>query len=199
MKTLKKIKAIPLIAFFILFTFSSVAQPFIGLGLKGGANFSKLSFYVDDYNSEAITKSHWGAFGRIGYNRVFLQPEAYFSAKGGTFSSNAFLAVTKFDYTTVDVPILLGFKLVEGNQLNLHLLAGPTFNVLTSKRISGDELLSPLYYNDRYLGFQYGVGVDIWFLTLGARMEHGKDNIYSHPSLQGKSQTFMLSVGIKIF
>ena len=68
---------------FLFVTVSLFAQLKFDLGIKGGVNFSKVGFDADDYTAESITKSHFGAFGRIGWDRVFIQPEFYFSGKGG--------------------------------------------------------------------------------------------------------------------
>ncbi len=175
------------------------AQPTLDVGLKAGINNSKMSFDIDDYSSESIVKAHIGAFGRVGWGRVFIQPEAYFSAKGGDLSKNIFKTATSFDYSTIDVPLLLGVKIIKGGAVDLHAVAGPVFSFLTSNKIDGDDLISEEFYGDNYIGLQYGLGIDVLFLTLDARMEHGSNNLYKHPDFDGKNQTFMLSVGFKIF
>ncbi|NQU53178.1 MAG: PorT family protein [Bacteroidetes bacterium] len=175
------------------------AQPTFDVGIKAGINISKMSFDIDNYSSESILKSHVGAFGRVGWGRVFVQPEAYFSAKGGDLSAGIIQTATSFNYSTVDVPILFGVKLIKGDAFDFHAVAGPVFSFLTSKSIEGDKLLTKEYYEDNYIGFQYGVGVDILFVTVDARMEHGSNNLYQAPSFDGKNQTFMVSVGFKIF
>src|SRR6056297_1750335 len=88
-----------------LFAFSTAifAQATFDLGLKAGLNTSKVTFDRDGYNSESIVKYHVGAFGRLGFNRIFVQPEAYFSAKGGEMDGSALDVATRFDYSTVDV------------------------------------------------------------------------------------------------
>lgn len=53
------------------------------------------------------------------------------------------------------------------------------------------------FYEDNYFGIQYGVGVDVLFLTFDARMENGMGEFYTNPTVAGKNKTFMLSVGIK--
>lgn len=183
---------------FLIFAVAVFAQPTFDLGLKAGINNSKMSLDIDDYSSESITKAHFGAFGRVGWGRMFVQPEAYFSAKGGDVSSNVIETATSFDYSTFDMPILLGVKIIKGGMVDLHAVAGPVFSFLTSKEVDGDDLLSKEYYEDRYVGIQYGLGLDVWFLTFDARMEHGSNNLYSAPTFDGKNSTFMLSVGFKI-
>jgi hypothetical protein len=183
--------------FLLLLTVSLFAQVKFDLGIKAGVNFSKISLDVEDYSAESVTKTHFGAFGRIGWNRVFIQPEVYFSGKGGDISSGILSTVTSFDYNTVDIPVLLGFRVIKGKVFDVHLVAGPVFNIITSEDISSDEVFNKSFYEDNYAGIQYGLGVDVLFMTLHARMENGLGDFYSQAGKSGKNQTFMLSVGLK--
>ncbi len=191
---MKKI-VVPILLFLI--AGATFAQPTFDLGLKAGINTSKISLNIDDYNSESIVKYHVGAFGRIGWSRIFIQPEMYFSKKGGDVTSNMFDAVASFDFNTFDVPVLLGFKVIKDGPVNLQLVAGPVFSSITKSDLSGD--LSAEYFENHYVGLQYGIGIDVLFLTFDARMEHG-GRMYSNPNpdVEGKNTTFMLSIGFKI-
>jgi hypothetical protein len=185
--------------FFVVLTVSLFAQLKFDLGIKGGVNFSKISFDADDYSAESVTKSHFGAFTRVGWSRIFIQPELYFSGKGGDVTSDIKSTFTSFDYKTFDIPVLLGFRVIKGKPFDLHVVAGPVFSSISSEEINGENLLNEMFYEDNYFGIQYGLGIDVLFLTFDARMENGIGNTYSDPSVAsgGKSQTFMLSVGFK--
>ncbi len=180
---------------FLLISAISFAQPNLDLGLRAGINTSKISLNIDDYNSESILRYHIGAFGRIGWNKIFVQPEIYFSKKGGDINLNILNTVAGFDFSTFDAPLLLGFNIIKGGAIDLHIVAGPVFSFITKSDISGD--LSEEYFKDHYIGLQYGLGIDVLFLTFDARMEHG-GKMYSNPNIEGKNNTFMLTVGFKI-
>ena len=182
----------------LILSVSINAQPIFDLGLKAGVNSSKIDFNLSNYTSESIAEYHFGAFGRVGLGRIFIQPEAYFSAKGGGLNSNMYETITMFNYNAVDMPLLLGFRIIKGGFIDLHLVAGPVFSLITSNKVEGSDFLTDEFYEDNYVGFQYGLGIDVWFLTLDARMEHGTSNLYSYPDFNGKNSTFMLSVGLKI-
>jgi hypothetical protein len=183
---------------FMILTVSLTAQVKFDLGLKGGVNFSKISFDIKDYSAESVTKSHFGAFARIGYNRIFVQPEFYFSGKGGDVITGFESTITSFDFKTMDIPVLLGFSLIKGKLFDLHLVAGPVFSNIRSLEIDGSDLADK-FYKSNYMAIQYGLGIDIWRITLDARMENGLGEFYKQPDLSGKNQTFMLSAGFKIF
>lgn len=191
-------KKLTALSFLFLFVISVSAQPFFDLGLKAGLNNSKVTLDKNQINSESITKYHVGAFGRLGIGKIFVQPEAYFSAKGGELDGSALEVASQFDFNTVDVPVLLGIKIIDGERANVRITGGPVFSFLTSKKVGGDELLDPDYYKDSYIGLQYGVGADLFGFTLDLRMENSS-NMYEQMNFDGKNKTFMISLGYKIF
>ena len=193
---------------FLLFTSTAFSQVVFDVGLKAGFNTSNLNItegrILDDFdislNSDAITKMHWGAFGRIGFGRLYAQPEVYFSKKGGDLSSELLDVAGGFDYSNVDVPVLLGYKLIKGKMLDFRIMAGPVFSFVTDADYPEelDEFLEEEFFDDRLIGVQYGLGVDVLFLTIDARMEHGS-KIYDDPDfVSGNATTFMFTVGFKI-
>lgn len=191
-------KQLAILSLLLLFTGSLFAQPIINVGVKAGINNSKVTANYHEFSSESIVKTHIGAFARLGYGRLYVQPEAYFSAKGGELTSDVDDMVTKFDFNNVDVPVLLGVKVINGGAANLRVMAGPVFSFITSKDINDGSEFTTQYFKDNYFGYQYGVGVDFWNFFLDARMEHGTNNLYEHNNLNSKNKTFMVTVGFKI-
>lgn len=199
------------ILFLILTVFlygSSYAQPVFDLGLKAGFHTSNMSVEsIIDIDSEAIAKMHWGAFGRIGFGRLYVQPEVYFSQKGGELSSNVITETGDFDYSMVDVPLLLGYKLIKGSAVDFRIMAGPVFSYVVDENHPEelDPFLKEDYFNQHLMGVQYGLGIDFLFLTLDARVEHlGKvydSSGVSNPEvipIEGKSNAFVITLGFKI-
>jgi hypothetical protein len=194
-------KKIILSVIILIISLSLSAQLVFDLGLKGGFNNSKVTANLEEIDSESILKYHIGAFGRLGYNRVFIQPEAYYSAKGGKLEGNIIDVTSRFDFNTLDIPLLLGVKVLKGEKAHLRILAGPVFSILTSNKIEGDDILDKNYYKDNYYGYQYGIGADVFGITLDARIEHGANKFYQQAD-QGfnfKNNSFMISLGFKIF
>ncbi len=185
----------------VLLTSQLMAQPSFDLGVKAGVNFSKMSFDKKDYNSDAVVKSHMGAFVRFGLGNVFIQPEAYYSGKGGDVTSDISNTVSSFDYSTIDVPVLLGFYLLNGEKLDLYALAGPVFSGITTKGIDKRDAFDKEFYKSHYFNVQYGLGIDFLFLTLGARFENGLNDVYKQQNggFDFKNQNFMVYAGLKIF
>jgi hypothetical protein len=194
-------KKLIIIITILTISISLSAQMIFDLGIKAGFTNSKVYANIHEFNSESILRYHIGAFGRVGFNRVYLQPEAYYSAKGGELEGSILDVTSRFDFNSLDIPLLLGIKIIDGEKGNLRLMAGPVFSILTSSDIEGDDILDTDYYKNHYYGFQYGIGADIFGITLDARVENASDKFYQN-SDQGfnvKNNTFMISVGFKIF
>lgn len=196
-------KKILIMMLVLLTTGALSAQPIFDLGLKAGLNVSKVTLSDDAYDSESVLKAHIGAFGRLGWSRLYLQPEVYYSAKGGKVLEkgvNPVARAAQFDFSTVDVPLLLGIKVLKGGAANLRVMAGPVFCFMTQKKIDSDNLLEKQYYKNHYMGYQYGVGVDFLNFFVDARMENAANRFYylGPEDIGGKNNTFMVTVGFKI-
>lgn len=192
----------------LLFTSAAFSQVVFDLGLKAGVHASNLSIeegkLLDEngmtLNSNSFAKLHWGAFGRIGFGKIYLQPEVYYSKKGGELSSNILDLTSDFDYNNIDVPLLLGFKVTEGEILDFRLMAGPVFSFVTDADypVELDPYLRDEFFDDHLIGIQYGLGIDISNFTFDLRMEHNS-NIYDDPDVvTGNATTFIFTVGFKI-
>lgn len=189
-----------ILGFFLLVTpLFAISQPEFDAGLKAGLNSSKLSANFQDYSSDAVNRFHFGAFGRFGWDRFYIQPEAYFIKKGGKIESNLLTTMTSFDYSAVETPLLFGFKVVKGDKTNLRIMAGPVFSFKTSGDITGDTRYTKQYFEDHFFGYQYGAGVDFLFVTLDVRVDNSFGNVYSSSSLDSKNKSFLITAGFKIF
>lgn len=177
------------------------AQPTFNLGLKGGLTNSDFSLSRESYTAENILSYHAGAFGRVGWGRVFIQPEAYFNSRGGEIfqgDNNPVNVAAKFDFSTIDVPLMMGIKLFKSGFVNVRAMGGPLFSFLTAKEVEGTKFGVDDFRNN-FFGWQYGIGLDLWFVTLDARFENSRNSVIQTSDFNARSNLFLLSAGIKIF
>lgn len=201
-------KIILLIALLIFVKTSSVFAQ-ITFGIKGGVNFSQLK---TDFESQSVganlqqsldTKTGYvgGVYFRFG-KTVFLQPELIFSAKGGNLNLNS--QKVHVDYTSLDVPVLIGYKLGP-----LRINAGPVASFKVSNSISDDlknysSNIGDSFKNATY-GYQAGAGLDIGSLSVDLRYEGSLSDISSVVDLSKsinysqKSSLWQMTLGYKIF
>jgi hypothetical protein len=193
-------RKIIIIAALILAVLQGQAQ--FDLGLKVGYSTSKLSTDFDDIKEDVKHNFQFGAFARIG-KRFYLQPELYYATSGGTLNVTGSDDKVEIKLNTLVVPALLGFKIINGEKINLRIMAGPTANFIVNEKISGDELLDPITDSDLKniaWGLDAGAGIDFLFLALDIRYEWGLNDLYKPEgdNQSMKSNIFIISLGFKL-
>ncbi len=177
------------------------AQPLFDLGVKAGFTSSTLEPIREWSNSSNRLSYHAGVFSRLGWGRFFIQPEAYYNSRGGKleFEGNPANAYKNIDFSTLDVPVLAGVKLVKVGIFNFRVMGGPVLGFITSGKIESRPEPTADYFKNHFYGWQYGAGVDLWFLTLDARIENTRNSIYQSSDFSTRNKVFMITAGFKIF
>jgi hypothetical protein len=190
-------KKLIIVSIFLLLAFQNYAQ--FDLGIKVGYTTSKLSTNINDIKEDIKSNFQIGAFARLG-KRLYLQPEFYYASSGGTLTDTNNVQ-EKITFNNLCIPALLGFKLINGEKINLRIMAGPTANFIVSKKFNGDLLqIDDSDFKNIAWGLDVGAGVDLWFLVLDVRYEWGLNDIYNPSSNDQtmKSNLFIVSLGFKI-
>jgi len=200
---MKRVVLSTLLLFILSFSF---AQSPVNIGIKIGANSSSLISSVDEFFNESEINHYFaGAFARISLGRMYFQPEVYFNTKGGVLSgSNSMDNIPNlselFSYQTIDIPLLLGINIINKPIFNFRVHAGPVLSYVTA-----DPLISDLNnfnideFKDNYIGIQAGVGFDLWFITIDARVENSFNIFIEDSYFSAANRVYLLSAGIKIF
>lgn len=211
---MKKLFLIVLISSFSLMGYSQVK-----VGLKGAVSMSTLTTNISDYENAFNSGFQAGVFARIG-KKLHLQPEIYFSAKSGEFtydispSESQKLSIKEtVTLNSIDVPVLVGYKIFNPPAMNVRLQAGPVASFVLNKdfdvTLNGvSEDPSDTYkdaWSNMSWALQFGAGVDVLFMTLDVRYELGLSSVYNQPENSPsdhnsvKSNMFIVSLGLKIF
>jgi hypothetical protein len=166
------------IVLIVLFALNVQAQTF-QLGIKAGLTNTQI-IGSDLKNFEVPSSSNGiliGAFSRIGFAGMFVQPEISFRNLNFSVNSNGTTspssAATKLNY--IDVPILFGKKVLGV----INVCAGPNFQFLVNQDLSANNAsnLATGNYNDFVVGAQVGVGFDVWKLCIDARYDFSINSI----------------------
>lgn len=212
------------------------------IGPKVGYQTTKLSYYKADIKSSFSNHFTAGIFARFTIGKFYIQPEAlYLSTSNifsltatGTPSDNIFNLPTdaeiKLTLNTMDlqVPILLGFNILDIKILTLRAQVGPTINfTLHSKTVFDnkyslngvehviDDNTTDERFNPKSItwGLQAGLGIDLLKrITLDINYNFGLSGILKNldGTVMGntfdlskidksKENIFMVTVGIKFF
>lgn len=199
MKLMTKILAVGCFCFISTLT---MAQS-IGIGIKGGPNFAKLSGsqnLSNAYNNR--TGYHFGAYALFKFGKIGIQPEILYSKQGSNFTISSANMEANYDY--INVPLLFKLYTVAG----INIQVGPqlgfasggqlksTFNGVTTTTGYSQIIKN----ND--LSLAMGLGWDLPFgLSIDARYNLGLSNNNNNPSTSGeiKNQVIMASVGYRLF
>jgi len=152
------------------------------IGPKVGVTMSKLSTNLENVTEEMKTGFQFGAFARFG-KKVYVQPELIFVTKGGIIKEPGLNLETKVDLKTVQIPLIVGFKLLNLKVVNLRVHGGPAVSFVTNKEVTintetTSEALDGAHIKDAIWNFQLGLGVDVLMFTLDVRYEWGLNNIW---------------------
>jgi hypothetical protein len=216
----------------ILFTSATFAQEF-DLGVKFGYNSTKLTttsistirdYNADDFKSEASGGYNLGAFARIGLGKVYLQPEVLYSMKKGQTSFDLVEAIDgqnpvngitqNIDIKSVEIPILLGFKLLDLKLASIRAFTGPAMSIILDNSAievskSGislnqdfkDNLTDVNNLKNNTWDWQLGAGVDIAMFTLDARYSWGLTNLFdgdnTNIGFESKGNYVTVSLGFR--
>jgi len=190
--------------FFILFLSTTLVFGEFTVGIKVGYNASKLSTSLDTITSNFKSGFQAGVFVRVG-KRFYLQPELYYTTQGGVFSSNLSDWKQNIKLGSLDVPVLVGFKIINNDNLNLRLLAGPMASFIVNKSIEDvGNVINPITsadINSVNWYIQAGAGVDLWKFTLDLRYQIGLNQLIKSvgtTNYNTHNNVWVVSLGFKI-
>ncbi len=177
-------------------------QSVFTFGPKVALNYNNLAIDDRRLNEKAFVGLAGGLFMRFNLKKIYLQPEGYFTTKGGDFTVNSSGNTTqgsgRIRLSTFDVPLLVGIKLVNIKVFNIRAMVGPVASfVLNENRNDLSLLNSRSYsYNKSNIGFQAGMGFDVGNITFDARYEGGLNQINS--TFHQRPSIFHFGLGFKI-
>ena len=208
----------------------SITYAQLNFGIKAGYNSSispknissvtSGSYNLNSVNSELSNGFQAGVFFRLGFNKMYFQPEFLYNMGKKNYTmtlldaQNKDLQVDKrVKISTLEVPLLLGYKILDLKLVNVRAFAGPKlsfnagssldYNVLVDAGGTFDKKTLISDIKAAQLGLEAGIGVDVLMFTLDARynligdMYHTKMNDITLDKMS--ANTFVISLGWKFF
>lgn len=186
----------------------------INFGIKAGYNANKLSVNIDSVSSEFKSGMQIGVFMRAG-KRFFVQPELVYSLQGAEYifndPGNTGSWHQKITIGSIDIPLLLGVKIINGDKFNLRVNLGPAVSFVTNRQVKNlnDIVPGPVTngdINQVNWSIQAGLGADLWMFTLDLRYQGGLNEIIKDVqqgaqtwNFASKNNVFLVSLGVKFF
>ncbi len=206
------------LTFVLIFASSMIFAQFT-LGPKIGYNTSKLSVDQSDIETSLKNSFQFGIFARLGSSdsKVYLQPEINWLTQGGVFkqpevTGNISPFEQEIDLKTIQIPVIIGYKIINPKIINIRILAGPVASIVTDKKIESKDIsgyIKPIEdanIEDLIWSLQVGAGVDILMFTIDVRYNIGLNKVINDITIDGTPVTFAskvsgfsVSLGWKIF
>ena len=221
---MKKIIIVAALLLTVSFTYAQ-----LNFGIKAGytsslgkndlGSITSGTYNLNSVSSELSNGFHFGAFARLG-NKLYFQPELLYAMGKKNYTMSVKDAnntiVGTFDknvtVSTVDVPLLLGYKVLDLKVANLRVFAGPKLRFNAGSTLDYSTVRDGNGFNTTdlkrdvkaaQLGMEAGFGVDILMLALDFRYQVINDMYQT--KLKDVSidkipaNTFVISLGWKIF
>jgi len=189
------------------------------LGANDLGSITNGTYNLKSVNAELANGFHAGVFARLNFKKIYFQPELLYAMGKKDYSvtvqNSSTSTETSFDkhvsVSTVDVPMLLGYKLLDLKIVNLRVFAGPKlrFNAgstLDYKNIVGGGFSTADLQQDikaAKLGLEGGFGVDVLMLALDFRYtligDMYQTKLKDLTIDKIPASTFVISLGWKIF
>jgi hypothetical protein len=193
-----------LIAILVMFATVLVQGQKVNFGPKIGYSASKLSTNLPDVTESLKHNFMAGLFLRIG-NKLYIQPELMYHSRGGVLDSAGYVQTVVFK--NLEIPVMVGFKLLDLKVFNLRFMGGPVASFALNKDISVSDLVQDPFdeadFKNVLWGLDVGLGVDVLFLSLDVRYEFGLNNVYITPdggqSYDMKNNLWTVGLGFKLF
>lgn len=176
------------------------------LGPRVGLSSSSVDFDPFTVGGESVSSGtatagfHAGVFSRITLGFLYIQPEALFTQSGGEIelSDNGVSDIREIEFNKLDFPVMVGTKFLK----LFRVQAGPTLSMLLDADVKGIEEDIKSGYEDATIGYQAGIGIDLWNLVIDVKYEGNLstfgDELFGFPTDQHNNQ-WIASVGIKLF
>lgn len=167
--------------------FFSISNAQVDIGLKGGVNYNfggDFKELFSDVGDNAInivrtgadnkTGFHLGLWTRFHFAGLYLRPEISYTELNNAYD-NKNVSInninTKFSTKKLDIPILLGTKIIGP----VHIYGGPSVQYILNSKFSADEI-TQIKTDDISIGLQLGTGIELGNFGIDVRWEKGFSN-----------------------
>ncbi|TSA37143.1 MAG: PorT family protein [Porphyromonadaceae bacterium] len=191
------------------------AQGLISFGPKIGWNSNRLTTDYTEYMKDFKSGFQGGVFFSVYLHKFYVQPEAYFSIKRGALQTsfdplNPNLNISQsVNLQSIDIPVLLGFKVLDLKLIRFRIWGGPVASYILSKEytlsingVNESEQVTRDDFKNAIWSAQIGAGLDLLMLTFDIGYEFGLNSFLTIRSLNDfnlRNHLFYCSIGWRLF
>lgn len=172
--------------------------PAFHIGVKGGTSFTKTSTESSSLEGKYGLGYQAGVMTRMDIGSLYVQGEALFNKRKTSYEiKNGGSA--KLSWSAIDIPIVIGYKVVKTNNFNLRVFAGGVYSYAFNNNLSTSQALQEGFkkFDKSNIGITGGLGIDYKNLTVDLRYEKGLSSISK--DFKFKPNSFSLGIGYFLF
>ena len=182
-------------------------------GPQIGFTLSKLTTNLSEVTSDFKSNFMFGAFVRLG-EKIYVQPEINWLTQGGVWKSTEGAGPDQIDkelkmtYKTIQIPVSLGWRIIDLKIANIRIFGGAAANIVTDKKMDLKNISDPIEdadWKDVIWQYQVGAGVDVLMFALDVKYMGGLNELmkndikFDGKTISTKSNMFTVTLGWKIF
>lgn len=173
-----------------------------------GINAATLTNNAEDIQNDANVGWQIGGYLRYG-KRFYIQPGIFWHYMNTETTDASSIDDFKFEQkiSTIQVPVCVGFNIIDGDGLVLRVFGGAAVSFLTNVDDNAADLDKDDINSTQWLG-RIGVGVDFTMFTADLGYDYGFSEFYSDEAIADaalggldvsntKIQEFFLNLGLK--
>ena len=196
--------------YFCLFSFL-ISSAQVDFGLKAGLNYNSLgdlnvsggfAGFNENIKSETEFGFHAGIFAHVNFTKVFVKGELLYVQNKSTYN-NTLAPSSKFKISTLELPVLLGFKIV--GPLKLYIGPSLVYNINNSF----SDFFDLNFERDLSIAYNIGTGITLEKFGIDLRYSSGfSENTASYLddiaadglgySINTRPSQFLLSLSFQI-
>ena len=179
-------------------------------GFNSSRTITELTGSRETFFSEAKLNYNFGMAFRFEFaNILFIQPEVYFTRKGGLANAFRVNPTDTFNQQevsarSIDLPIMFGLRFFHSDAFCLRFYGGPVVSYLIDQNVNVDKNGLPITFDDirartHAFSAQVGAGFDIRRFTFDVRYEYGLSAMHRHSDFRTRYSLISFTLGIKLF
>ena len=187
------------------FSYMLSSQIPINFGFGGGASQAKYNIGTDSLNGENVTSWQGGVFARVKIKKLYIGVDAFLKSNPGTFTSISGNTKGEISVLGLDVPVVLGWKIVDKKLFNFRIYGGPSLQLNFYEKVKTSFNGSSFEADENWQfkggpkwSITAGTGIDIAFVTLDIRYLYSVSDWSNISVSEINNSGVQLNVGFKI-
>ncbi|MGV0922067.1 porin family protein [Empedobacter falsenii] len=168
----------------------------IHLGIKAGGNLTNISS-TENFEGKYSFGYQAGAMARLDLGSAYLQGETLFNKRKTSFEGES--ESSKLSWNSIDIPVTIGYKIVNTNEFNLRAFTGGLYSYSFGKEITGADDIKQAFskFDQSSISLIAGLGFDIQRLSIDFSYENSLSNVSKN--FKSKPKSFSIGIGYFLF